>query len=89
MTLQVRTVMTAMERKGFVPSNRHHKMLIYRKKDGTMTNIKTRISHGERELGDFHIGSMAKQCGISKHDFNRFVECSLSQDDYEKLLFPA
>lgn len=83
MPMPARTVAAALMKKGFIASNRHHRMFLYQKQDGTLTSIKTRISHGESELSDFHVAQMAKQCLVSKADFNRFVACRLSREEYE------
>jgi hypothetical protein len=36
---------------------------------GKLTSIRTKISHGEKEIGDYLIGMMSRQCKISKANF--------------------
>ncbi len=87
MILSAKTVVAALKRKGFQSSNSHHVTFLYLKKDGTLSSIRTRVSHNSGDINDYLIGEMAKQCKLSKNDFKDFVDCRLSQDGYEKLVF--
>ncbi len=87
MILRANAVVAALKKKGFLPSNSHHVMFLYQKKDGTLSGIRTRVSHNSGDINDYLIGQMAKQCNLSKEDFKNFVDCRLSRDGYEKLVF--
>lgn len=84
-TLRTSAVDRALVRKlGFVKAETHHH--VYRLwLDGQLV-ARTYISHGERELGRFHMDQMAKQMRLSKAEFVDAVECPLSQSEYYQLL---
>lgn len=48
--------------------------------------LQTKISHGEKELEDFHIGMMKRQCRLEKADFLNLVTCPLSESGYVEIL---
>ena len=50
--------------------------------DGKKTQIRTRISHGEKEIGSGLIGAMARETRLRKNEFLALVECSLSAEEY-------
>jgi len=55
--------------------------------DGKLTTNRTKISHGsDKDLGDFHIGAMAKQTGMEKKFFMGFAKCTKSKEDYAREL---
>ena len=48
---------------------------------------RTKTSHGSgRDISDDLLAKMAKQCGLTKPQFLRLVECPLQRPDYETLL---
>ena len=53
---------------------------------GMKTGIFTKVSHGEREIGDNLLAQMAKQTKLVKKDFLDLVDCPLSADEYLKKL---
>ncbi len=61
MILRANAVVAALKKKGFLPSNSHHVMFLYQKKDGTLSGIRTRVSHNSGDINDYLIGQMAKQ----------------------------
>jgi len=44
------------------------------------------MSHGEIYCGTAYLTTMARQLGLKRDEFVGLVECSLSRDEYEKLL---
>ena len=49
----------------------------------------TKTSHGARELDDGLLGRMAKQCQLSRADFDRLIDCPLDREGYEAKLVAA
>ncbi|WP_297901534.1 hypothetical protein [Metallibacterium sp.] len=49
----------------------------------------TKTSHGARELDDGLLGRMAKQCRLSRADFDRLIDCPLDRDGCEAKLVAA
>jgi predicted RNA binding protein YcfA (HicA-like mRNA interferase family) len=50
--------------------------------DGKLTRVKTKMSHGEKEINDSLISLMARQTYLTSHDFREFAECNLNQEGY-------
>ena len=48
--------------------------------------LHTKISHGEQELEEFHIGMMKRQCRLEKAEFIDLVNCPLSEEGYIEIL---
>lgn len=47
----------------------------------------TKISHGKpKDIDDFLIGLMAKQCKIKSKEFIHLVSCNISKEEYLKIL---
>jgi hypothetical protein len=49
----------------------------------------SRIQDGMREIGDDLLGKMAQQCRLTKPQFMKLIECTLSREDYEVGLVTA
>jgi predicted RNA binding protein YcfA (HicA-like mRNA interferase family) len=75
----------ALLQKGFKRDNTHHHMYWLHAK-GKKTGIRTRLSHGKEEYSDKLLAMMAKQLKIMKKQFDSFVECSLTGEQYIQLL---
>ena len=75
--------------KGFQPGGGDHNYFFYHSKVGKKTIVRTKTSHGAREIDDNLLAQMAKQCKLSNKDFGLLVECPLSRDDYEVKLVAA
>jgi predicted RNA binding protein YcfA (HicA-like mRNA interferase family) len=73
-------------KKGFLPSNGDHNFFFYHSKAGKKTIVRTKTSHGGKEIDDNLMSQMAKQCKLTNKDFALLVDCPLSRDDYEKKL---
>jgi len=81
-----RDVEISLVRKGFVRTESHHSFFVYLDLRGRKSSIRTRTSHGGRDLGDYLLQQMAKQCKISKQQFVELIDCPLTQQQYEALL---
>jgi hypothetical protein len=84
-----KSVEAALLAKGFSLSNKHHKYFVFHTKEGQKTTIRTKTSHGGKELDDYLLLCMARQCALPKSDFLSLVDCPLSQDAYESKLAGA
>lgn len=84
-TLPARKVATALSGKfAFEVEDSHHR--IYRLfLDGQLV-VRTFMSHGARELSDFHIQKMVQQMRLSRKEFLAAIECTLDQDAYYALV---
>ncbi len=83
---KTRDVESALERKGFKKESSHHRYFIFHNSQGKKTSVSTYTSNGSKELDDYLIGQMAKQCCLTKKKFLDLIDCPLSQEDYEKSL---
>lgn len=72
--------------KGFQAGGGDHNYFFYYSKVGKKTIVRTKTSHGAREIDDNLLAQMAKQCKLSNKDFGLLIECPLSRDDYEAKL---
>ena len=84
-TLSARKVAAALSGKfAFEVEDSHHR--IYRLfLDGQLV-ARTFMSHGARELSDFHIQKTSQQMRLSRKEFLAAVECTLDQATYYALL---
>ena len=74
----------ALKKKGFLENTKRDHIWYTYYRNGKKTSINTKISHGVNEIDDGLLGKMARQMRLSRHDFDEFVACHLSQDDYDK-----
>ena len=70
--------------KGFKAARGDHKYLEYYFNGRVIFH--TKISHGEKELEDFHIGMMKRQCKLEKNEFINLANCPLSANEYFEIL---
>ena len=75
--------------KGFRAGGGDHNYFFYYSKAGRKTIVRTKTSHGSKEISDNLLAQMAKQCRLSNKDFGLLVECPLSRDDFEAKLIAA
>lgn len=84
-TLRARSVRRALVHKlGFEHRSGHHD--IYRLYLDDRLVARTYMSHGRRELSDYHIGQMARQMRLSRQEFLDAVACPLDREAYHVLL---
>ena len=83
-----RNVEQALEKKGFVRSNRDHKYYLYHTKEGKKSPIRTHTSHGSgyKTLDDHLVSQMARQCKLTKKQFENLIDCPLDRSGYEEIL---
>jgi hypothetical protein len=67
-----------------VPDENHHLML--RKKMDGVTTLITRMSHDNEDIRGARAGLMARQCALHGGEFWELVECSLTQQGWDKLI---
>ena len=84
-TLKTRDVLNGLGKKGFRLSEGNHKYLIFYF-NGKKSPIRTKISHGGKEIDDSLINLMSMQLKLEKTKFVDFIKCPLTQDDYLKEL---
>jgi predicted RNA binding protein YcfA (HicA-like mRNA interferase family) len=75
--------------KGFRSGGGDHNYFFYYSKAGKKNIVRTKTSHGSKEISDHLLAQMAKQCKLSNKDFGLLVECPLSRDDFEAKLIAA
>jgi hypothetical protein len=54
--------------------------------DGVKTIVRTKISHGEKEIDDNLLSLMARQVKLNKKQFADLIDCPLSHEQYVKHL---
>ena len=84
--LKTKDIKTSLKRKGFQELNERDHHFYFLHYNGQRTRIKTKISHGEKEIGDHLIASMAKQVNLNKAQFLSLIECPLGIDEYISIL---
>ncbi len=83
-----KAVAASLEKKGFRSENSkdiHYRLYV----DGKKTIVYTKISHGEKEIHDGLLGTMARQVKLTRKQFNALIDCPLNLDDYVKILITA
>ena len=88
MPKKVRDVSGALLRKGFREVGGDHKRYVFYY-NGKKTAINTKISHGEKELHDGLVSAMARQMHLKRVEFDKFVECTLSEEEYTRKMTEA
>ena len=76
--------------KGFQPRPGDHNYFIYVAVDGRKSLAKTKTSLGRGfDIDDSLLSQMARQCGVTKPQFLRLIDCPLQRPEYETLLRQA
>jgi len=83
-----KTVDAALCHKGFKSHDGDH-VYYYLYVDGKKTAVRTKISHGEKEIDDNLLSLMARQVKLTKKLFGDLIDCPLSHDQYVKQLRDA
>lgn len=76
-----------LKKKGFIDSVKHSKdhkylELYYDNK----YILHTKISHGKKDIADYFIAQMARQCKINKKQFMDLANCPLEGNEYITIL---
>ena len=89
MVLKRQEVGQALEGKGFVRQEGRHVFFVYHTRERRLkTSVWTMMSHGNSgaDISKSLSAKMARQCRINRAEFERLIDCSLSQEAYENLL---
>ena len=85
MPKKAKDVTRALEKKGFRSREGDHTFFrLYA--DGVKTTVRTKVSHGAKEIHDGLLSAMAKQTHLRKKEFLRLIDCPLSEEEYLDLL---
>lgn len=85
-TLKTRDIKNSLTKKGFEENSaRDHRYFFY-KHNGKRTIIKTKMSHGKSEIGNPLISKMARDVKLSKDEFIRLINCTLSGSEYYEII---
>jgi hypothetical protein len=84
-----KSVEAGLIKKGFQLREGDHHFLIYWSITGKKSPVFTKTSHSHRDISDQLLGKMARQCRLPKGKFLDLIDCPLSRDEYEDLLFKA
>lgn len=79
---------SALSSKGFVAKGGDHTFYIYHSIEGKKTTIKTKISRGSgyKVYTTPLLSAMAKQCKLTNGNLLKFIDCTISQQNYEEIL---
>ena len=88
MVLDKSKALKNLKKKGFITAKNksvdHHYLEFYH--DGIMI-LYTKISHGsKKDLDSYLIKQMSEQCKLSKDEFAKLVNCTLSEKGYIEIL---
>jgi len=86
MPIKVTKIIKNLTKKGFESRENDHLYLVYYNMAGKKTIVNTKISHGEKEVGDNLAAIMARQLKLTRIEFNDFVECDIDRNGYEMIL---
>lgn len=88
MSIEKREVERSLESKGFERSPNKHNNFIYFTKSGKKSPARTGTSHSKKmkTIPDSIISEMAKQCKLTKAEFEDLINCPMSRDQYEQKL---
>jgi hypothetical protein len=82
---KTREIASALTAKGFRPKeNDHTYFTLYI--HGRKTPVWTKISHGVTEYGDVLLAKMSRQLHLVRREFDRFVDCTKTEQEYIKHL---
>ena len=73
----------SLKLKGFNPSSGDHNYFLFVSAAGKKTAIFTKTSHGSKEIGDSLLAKMARQCKLSRSEFDLLIDCPMDRETYE------
>lgn len=76
----------SLEAKGFQRGKGDHNFFHYYSTAGKKTRVFTKTSHGSKEIDDSLLGMMARQCQLTRGDFELLIDCPLDRASYERKL---
>ena len=89
MVFERREVEKSLKEKGFEREDGDHRFFrYYSLSDKRRTRIRTKTSHGskKKDISKDIASQMAKQCKLDSKSFSKFIDCSLSQKEYQKIV---
>ena len=84
-SLKASEVSRNLQKKGFVAHDTDHTFYVF-EVAGKSSEIRTKISHGEKEIGAHLINKMSKQLHLTKAEFVDFATCKISEEEYKEKL---
>lgn len=85
-----RLVEAALVKKGFQLRTGDHNYFIYIGLDGKKSLARTKTSFGRGfDIDDWLLSQMARQCGLTRQNFLRLIDCPLDREGLEHLLRQA
>lgn len=78
-------VAAALLRKGFCERNGKDRYFILTV-NGSLTHVRTKMSHGADECDDFILTSMRHQLHLKGQELAALLDCPLGHDDYGSIL---
>ncbi len=75
--------------KGFQAGGGDHNFFVCHSQSGKKTMVRTKTSHGSKEIDDNLLARMSRQCKLSNKDFGQLVECPLGRENHEAKLILA
>ncbi len=85
MSKAARQVADSLQKKGFQERQGDH-AFYHLFVDGKKTVVSTKISHGEKDIGDKLLGMMARQVRLTRKQFGELVDCPMSAEEYVAIL---
>ena len=73
----------SLKAKGFASTTGDHNYFLYFSTAGKKSAVFTKTSHGAKEIGDNLLAKMARQCKLSRSEFDLLIDCPLDRDTYE------
>lgn len=83
--IRVRLLHSALLRMGFVPENRKD-VYYFHTLNGGRTGVRTKMSHGETEVGEHLLHKMARQLYLSRSELDEFVSGRMTNETYLRIL---
>ena len=84
-TIPTNKIKQSLTKKGFIEDNNDHKhywLYINERK----TDVKTKLSHGQKECRSNLLAQMAKQLHLRRKDFDSLIDCTLGKEEYIQML---
>ncbi|MCK9630355.1 MAG: hypothetical protein M0R30_01835 [Methanoregula sp.] len=82
---KARDISAALLRKGFEERSTHHR-IFYLCIEGKISGVHTFLSHGVKEYNADLLANMRVQLHLSGKELDVLIRCTLSGEDYAKLL---
>ncbi len=84
-SLKSQKIIKSLMKKGFKRSESDHTFLVLYV-NGLKSSVRTKVSHGGKDIGDLLINKMSIQVHLNRKNFIDLVNCPLSYERYIKKL---